>query len=388
MIDKQDGSNLADHLIALPGSSWALWRYAGLRGAGFPASEELRLASPRWSVACDRILEAEDNARRARNHTLALLDDALGRLESGQASVDEGAEKALLKAKRALKAGKLPNPLPDLQEAGDAAGSLRIACERAEIALQDFRQVFNSEVVKASQAIHQVASKERFQEAVIWQNRRAYHTALRPLLVGPPASGLRGSKQRRHEELVASYLQRYCVKNDTIGFFGPVGWARITSEASAITADPGPSLVAAQSVYFEAWGMDVLAEVIGGNEAIQEWIPPRLMPTLYFEGKSVHLPGKGSIELSAKQLAAIRSCDGRRTARQIAIDLTLAYPHFPNEQEVYRTLRALQNMGIISWTFTLPIVAHPEAALRRLLEGIGDEDLRRRMLDPLTELEN
>jgi hypothetical protein len=29
---------------------------------------------------------------------------------------------------------------------------------------------------------------------------------------------------RRREEVIASYWQRYCSKNDTIGFFGPLGW--------------------------------------------------------------------------------------------------------------------------------------------------------------------
>ena len=42
-----------------------------------------------------------------------------------------------------------------------------------------------------------------------------------------PEPAKRNSQQRQHEALVASYLQRYCAKNDSIGFFGPVGWSQI-----------------------------------------------------------------------------------------------------------------------------------------------------------------
>jgi hypothetical protein len=57
-------------------------------------------------------------------------------------------------------------------------------------------------------------------------------------------------KNRSNQQMVASYLQRYCVKNDTIGFFGPVGWLTLNPQTQSITARPGPDLLAARTVYF------------------------------------------------------------------------------------------------------------------------------------------
>jgi hypothetical protein len=59
-----------------------------------------------------------------------------------------------------------------------------------------------------------------FREALTWQNRGALATAADGLL----KDGVKPSRRRQREEVVARYWQRYCSKNDTIGFFGPLGW--------------------------------------------------------------------------------------------------------------------------------------------------------------------
>ena len=56
------------------------------------------------------------------------------------------------------------------------------------------------------------------------------------------------------------------MKNDTVGFFGPVGWARLTSQGEAVTTLPGPDKVGARTVYFESWGIKSLAEKIAENK--------------------------------------------------------------------------------------------------------------------------
>src|SRR4051794_33018006 len=75
-----------------------------------------------------------------------------------------------------------------------------------------------------------VARDPRFREAVAWQSREALRGGVDKLAAG----GESPSRGRRREEVVAAYWQRYCAKNDTIGFFGPLGWGRV--------ADDGPGL--------------------------------------------------------------------------------------------------------------------------------------------------
>jgi hypothetical protein len=70
-------SRLPDHLVQLPGGSWALWRWAGLRGPGFPAAQVLRLSAPLCAAAADRVLHAEDAAELAQDQALDALNSVL-----------------------------------------------------------------------------------------------------------------------------------------------------------------------------------------------------------------------------------------------------------------------------------------------------------------------
>jgi hypothetical protein len=101
-----------------------------------------------------------------------------------------------------------------------------------------------------------VAGDPLFGEAVTWQNRAAYANAVAKVAA---RSATKPSRARQREEVVASYWQRYCAKNDTIGFFGPLAWGRVADDGPPLHARCG-ALVARRDVHFEAWAVHALAE--------------------------------------------------------------------------------------------------------------------------------
>ena len=109
-----------------------------------------------------------------------------------------------------------------------------------------------------------VARDPLFQTAVTWQNRAAVHNAVGKIADGAAGPG---SRQRRREEVVASYWQRYCAKNDTIGFFGPLAWGRLDDDGPAVHARCG-ALVSERTVHFEAWAMQALAETLDAGLSV------------------------------------------------------------------------------------------------------------------------
>src|SRR5262245_55024735 len=90
---------------------------------------------------------------------------------------------------------------------------------------------FDEDRQRIGEFLREVARMPRFREALLWQNRMVVHTGIEALLRRP--ASVATSKARGYEQLVASYLQRYCVKNDTIGFFGPVGWATFDDQLAS-----------------------------------------------------------------------------------------------------------------------------------------------------------
>jgi lantibiotic biosynthesis dehydratase-like protein len=103
-----------------------------------------------------------------------------------------------------------------------------------------------------------VAAEPAFGEAVTWQNRAAYANAVAKVALRSPT---KPSRARQREEVVASYWQRYCAKNDTIGFFGPLAWGRFADDGPAL-AVRSDALVARRDVHFEAWAVQALAAAV------------------------------------------------------------------------------------------------------------------------------
>ncbi len=159
-----------------------------------------------------------------------------------------------------MRAGDAEVSLPaDWSGAADL-DALRSAHERLAAARARFRRTLERETGPISDALCQMAGDDRFREAVLWQNRRAVRNGLASFVRRHRRGDSRDSRQRQNEEMIASYLQRYCLKNDTIGFFGPVGWATMTADGPPLVVRPGERLIAERRVYFETWCIDALAE--------------------------------------------------------------------------------------------------------------------------------
>ncbi|HWS52838.1 MAG TPA: lantibiotic dehydratase, partial [Pyrinomonadaceae bacterium] len=261
-------------------------------------------------------------------------------------------------------------------EAAAVVGAFDAARSRLAALWEELRAAFPRALAEQTARLRAAASGARFQEAVIWQNRHAFHTAVESLLKGE-AGGRRDTRQRQHEELVAKYLQRYSTKNDTIGTFGPVGWARLSEGGPLLTAAPGPSLVAERNCYFEVWCVDELARVFAENPAHRPWLVPARMPYVDLQGASLVVPRRPPIRISEGQAALLRACDGERNAHEAAAEVLRSHPsEFRSEADVFNVLEIFRRNQLITWGLEVPLVPRPELTLRGWFERIGDDALR------------
>jgi hypothetical protein len=367
----------------LPGGGWRLWRQVLLRGAGFPAHEVLRLASPAFSAAADRLLDEEERAAARRAQMLLEVNELLDRLRAEGRWEDKDQRRPLLKAVQALTTGKLPAAPPHPSTAA-SFGSLREAEALRLARREEMAAVLDGESSRLSQEIAAIAGSPRFREAVIWQNPHAATTALDSLRRGDATR--RGSQQRQHEQLVASYLQRYCVKNDTIGFFGPIAFAWLGDDGSPVASKPGPGLLQNRTVHFESWPVDALARRLAAQPDMRPWLAPRLKSSYHLEGDRLHRSFGPPMPLSPFQAGLLAACDGVRSAREIAGRLALSTAGATAEA-VYRQLDEWARKNVLAWTLEVPFELHPLRTLERSLRRIEDSALREPALAAVAALE-
>jgi amino acid adenylation domain-containing protein len=274
----------------------------------------------------------------------------------------------------------------DLARAADAAIAADPAARDRAGAV--YAAEFTAGVQRLSAALYEAACLPALREAVGWQNRHALTTGIDVLVRRGPEPGKRNAQRRQHQALVASYVQRYCAKNDTIGFFGPVGWARIDDGPGIRITHAAPEFsLAARVTYLEGWA--VQAMLAGHSRALRPWLVPRRMPFAGVDGTLLRVPLAPPIPLTQGEAAVMRACDGIRDARGVVAEV-LADPRseLGEDAEVLAVLAQLADSHRLAWQVeAAPLDMRPEHSMRALLSRVTDDGIRglaEKALDELT----
>jgi len=315
------------HRVPLGETTWSMWRDVCLRSAGFPADMVLAI--------CDEAL-ARSADQRSADQTSA------DQRSADQTSADQRS------------AGR-----------GSADGGSADGGEPAyDVAYPDATR-------RLSLAIAGTYADDAFREALTWQN-----PVLAQLLLDVGVGGPRRSQERQRELTIASYLQRYCLKNDTISFFGPVGWACADPGTAGMVVTPGRQLIARRTTYFEVWAIDKVAAALAAQGRVAGWLRPRRSRSVYLDGHVLHRPYRKPVTLTDTELAVLLACDGSRTIG----DVSAGGP------DARTALTRLTELGALRQDLDGPAHAWPERLLRDKLELIADPVARAAALEPVDQL--
>lgn len=379
--------DLPPHLVSLVPSQWAVWRWFVLRGAGFPADLVGRLTQPLCASAADDAIQAEIETERAFQEAIRALNEALDRFTSAGVQRQDQRFVAILNARRRLTAGKIPESNELTSSFAAMFHAISLAMKKRESLRLGFDDAFSACIDSQSGALQNFAKDLRFCEAVIWQNRDAFENAIQPI-ARQQSRVVRNQRRRHHEELIANYAQRYCMKNDTIGFFGPVAWGRVEADGDLIELSLGKLPIKTRHTYFESWAVDKVAASLSGLEGMDWWIPPRLVPDAYLRGKVLLRAGGPSTNLAELELAVLQLCNGKKLPEEI-LRLLQVDPRFRSvvRNDLHELLAMQSQSGNITWRFLVPVEVNSEVNLRQQLLRIGDPDLRSGALAQLDNIE-
>lgn len=236
-----------------------------------------------------------------------------------------------------------------------------------------FVKAFEEASAAISASLRDIAADPLFRTALLWQNPTAARTA--SSIARDTAA--RRHQDRRREESIAKYWQRYCLKNDTAGFFGPVCWVRLEAGDTAIEGEHGPSLVRQRAVYFERWALSEIAAGLAEDPRVRPWLPVLRQPHLTVRDGALLVPGKRPAALPAADAALLASCDGSRSAHVIASLLASGDGSpFRSEADVYTLIGYYVEHGTLRWGPDLPMSLDAERVLRDCIETIGDREAR------------
>src|SRR5215208_6217894 len=133
-----------------------------------------------------------------------------------------------------------------------------------------------------------IVRDESFQEAVFLSNRESFER-IRTLAEG----GWSGTRKRLQERsrLAWMYLQRFCTKNDTTSFYGPISWGEVVNASTRLAVEPSSKgWLARREIFLEHWAIQAVANVISDDPEIYPHLPIYLNPACKVEDETLCLP--------------------------------------------------------------------------------------------------
>ncbi|MFD3483683.1 lantibiotic dehydratase [Streptomyces sp. NPDC058665] len=293
-------------------------------------------------------------------------------------------------------------PLSRLTSTADEmCGALADKYAEDPAAEAEFRAYWPTALERSCRRMLENVESGGVRQALLWQSPGALDRVVTWLhdSVGK-GSYLRNRRQKRDELTLVKYLQRYHTKNETIGFFGPVAWGTFAGPGEECRAVPGPRLFKDRSVIFEVWALAALGDTFAGDIEIRRHLPPALSPQVALHGRAVLRSDAPMLVLDRTQALVCALCDGLRTPREIADELTRAggttrvgdgavvAPDAGDPVDaVLEHLDALVGKGVVNWGFDIPPSPDAAAALRDQLSGLPSSYGRDRALATLGELD-
>ncbi|MFI6230888.1 lantibiotic dehydratase [Micromonospora echinospora] len=268
-------------------------------------------------------------------------------------------------------------PVVQLRSAGCPAERLREFLASAEQARHDGAAL--------RELLARFAGDPWLLEALCWQNPDMVNRWLgRYATEGVPDS--RTPYYYRDKLLIlGSYLQRYTTKNETIGFFGPIGWAHVDRDRDLVVEVAGRGERVRHTADFEPWALTALARAWEADPEVRWHLPVAVDQAGLLRDDTFVRARRGPHPLTADEHLALTCLGEVGHADELLGTLRAAGgPHW-DRRRLTDVLDTLQRAGCLHWGFDVPMVGGSEAVLDAQLARLP-EDPGHRLREQLRDL--
>lgn len=305
--------------------TWAILPCFLLRSTGFPFEWLHMLRMPQSQQSCQDILQAQTHIKKLQaDFSDRLFPQILEQEE--KRNIGSALFRNWYKLNRAIQKNQacppqllqtLSKQVPELNE---WLGTWHDALSTAHHCQQVYQQQFENDLQLVRSALHEMAQDSSFQEAVWLSNPNMYTTALSSYF-RHYQSEKRPSKMRYLERQLYAYLQRFCAKNDTTSFFGPIdyGWIDLYQTLPLTLARQPNHELRRRLTRLGYWAAQALADAIAADPAVVPYLTPRLNSGCCLQADGIlHLTAHNRhIRLPQALVTLLQHVDGQHTMQEI-----------------------------------------------------------------------
>jgi hypothetical protein len=264
---------------------WSWFPWGVLRSAGFPIRWVEPLRNDALILAADSLMAADRDiagaARTLVDHSATVANRPQHR-----------------RIRRAVHSQRPIDETPTAEIVARDVRNWNALLARRTHAAQIFQRVYEQERPDSTQRLLRILEDDGIRRAVLWQNRRVIPFLLK-------------AKDSWDERVLLKSVTRYATKNDTIGFFGPAAWMRLSGEPGTGELRFGPAVTRETLMQFEVWPIAVIAERLAEDSSLRPWLSPRRAALCRVHDHDVFMPPDSPADADAR---TSKSALVRRTA--------------------------------------------------------------------------
>lgn len=357
---------------------WELFPDFVFRTTGFPYEWLQELQCPDTLTQAQAFLALEQEQKRLRDQFAESLFPSLLEFEQKREPVGSKVFSKLFKLKKRLLKNQALSPEEitfwesrqyentEWEHFAVKWNRLHSELEKAFTLGED---IFALELARVRRVMKAKVEEPRFQEAVFLSSPSSFQQLHKYLKdwqgEQPPAWN---SPARGVERMIFAYLQRFCSKNDTTSFFGPVNYGRFDADqpCSIRRSFHDGNDLGRRRVFIAHWFVQLVAQKLAGKKKVLLCLKPRANPLVrpLGDGK-FHFHGLDrSFRLPDAQSRLLLAIDGEKTVSQIAKELQM------EEEGIIDLLKEMQKKRLIQVSFPLSPVRVD--ALAELADHLGE----------------
>lgn len=331
--------------------TWQILEPLAVRTTGFPIEILERLRTPHTLTIVRAILECEQEIERQRR----LLLDEQFRSAVTLAHADPQGSKLLRQLsswRRAIGRERLIEDV-EMLPASLASFSAMLAhwnalLQKRETLYKEGTTIWNAEAAEACSLLREFAGDVRIQEAVFLSNPDMYQ-ALRRYLAEDPGA-VRTSAAHKFERRFFLYLQRFCAKNETQSFFGPINYGYLApTQVENVRMRRSEAGLRQRVTFPSQWLAEALATKISEDPALRPFLRPRRGTSCLLRGHAFYFPATGKhLSVEAKTARLFTLADGHCTLEKLAAQLEEPWP------TTWERIDSLRRRGVLTTDVLIP----------------------------------
>ena len=299
---------------------WHLVETAALRATGFPFAALQELRFPSTVSAVKAMLACERETEELREHLLRVaFPEAVRR-----ARTDADSRQVLAWLSRTRRAvGRrtrvsLDRAQPNSELSAPLAQWNDLLDRHADLRAQG-SEAWASELDECRAALRARFRDARIQEAVFLSSPAMHRQLVRYL--DSERAPTRSAQSKALERRLISYLQRFCAKNETQSFFGPINYARIDpSVPDSVRVRRARGSLRRRQTFASQWMVEKLAQAIAAEPELQPYLRPRRNPLYALEGDHLCSASGERLPVDGPSRTLWQLASGERTLGELAED--------------------------------------------------------------------